>query len=315
MRYRMGIDSGGSKTLGILEARRDDGQATRWQAQVGNTNHHSCTPDVAQHRIARLIAMLCREGGIEPGDLDGICFAGAGIDSEADTQLVTGWLREIGCGGRLLVCSDALAALAGANGTLSGGMVLSGTGSIALGIDREGAVVRVGGWGYKLDDAGSGYGTAILGLRAAYEAVDGRGRPTAIGAAMWGAVGVADMHALLDWFYAPECTPDRIARLARCVSDLAGSDAMADEILDRAADALAGLAVTLVARMGLEEVSLGLCGGMLQNIKPLSDRVLHRLAQEPHIGAHLPRYSAAEGALILLDACEEDDSWAMPSSI
>lgn len=314
MRYRLGIDSGGSKTLGILEA-IDNGRSERWEARVGNTNHHSCPPDIAQHRITRLIAMLCREGDIEPGDLEGICFAGAGIDSDADTRLVTGWLREMGCEGRLLVCSDALAALAGANGTLSGGMVLSGTGSIALGIDREGGVVRVGGWGYKLDDAGSGYGTAILGLRAAYEALDGRGKPTAIGAAMLEAVGAADMHALLDWLYAPECTPDRIARLAGCVSGLSGSDDVADEILDQAADGLTRLAVTLVSRLGLEQVSLGLCGGMLQNVKPLSDRVLQRLADEPHIGAHLPRHSAAEGALILLEQSEENNPCDTPSSI
>ena len=314
MRYRLGIDSGGSKTLGILEA-VDDGQVQRWEARVGNTNHHSCPPNVAQHRVARLIAMLCRQAGIEPAALEGLCFAGAGIDSETDRHLVTGWLREMGCGGRLLVCSDGLAALAGANGALSGGMVLSGTGSIALGIDREGAVVRIGGWGFKLDDAGSGYGTAILGLRAAYEALDGRGRPTIIGPAILEALGLTDMDALLDWLYVPERTPDHIARLAGCIIDLAPSDVVADGILDQTADELTRLAMTLVRRMGLEQVSLGLCGGLLQNVKPLSDRVMERLAHEPQIGAHLPRYSAAEGALIMLEQSEENDLCATLSSI
>ena len=314
MRYRLGIDSGGSKTLGILEA-VDDGQVQRWEARVGNTNHHSCPPNVAQHRVARLIAMLCRQAGIEPAALEGLCFAGAGIDSETDRQLVAGWLREMGCGGRLLVCSDGLAALAGANGALAGGMVLSGTGSIALGIDREGAVVRIGGWGFKLDDAGSGYGTAILGLRAAYEALDGRGSPTAIGPAILKALGLADMDALLDWLYVPERTPDHIARLAGCIIDLAPSDVVADGILDQTADDLTRLAMTLVRRMGLEQVSLGLCGGLLQNVKPLSDRVMERFAHEPQIGAHLPRYSAAEGALIMLEQSEENDLCATLSSI
>lgn len=309
MRYLMGIDSGGSKSLGLLDAIGDDGRTLRWRAQVGGTNHHSIRPDIAQERIAEMVGDLCSQGGISPDVLEGVCFAGAGIDSAADRHWVLQVLTELGCRARLLVCSDGLAALAGANGALSGGMVLSGTGSIAMGIAQDGAIVRVGGWGYKLDDAGSGYGIAILGLRAAFEAYDGRGRPTAIAAAMLEALGLADMGALLDAIYAPDCTPDRIALLARCVCALDGRDAVATEILDAAAAALVRLATTLAARLGLATVSIGLCGGMLENVKPLSDRVLDRLAREFHIQPHLPRYSPVEGAMILLDQSTEDELW------
>lgn len=309
MRYLMGIDSGGTKTLGLLDAVAGNGRSMRWSAQVGNTNHHAIHPEIARERIAELIGDLCSQGGIAPQALEGICFAGAGIDSAADRQWALQILTDLGCGGRLLVCSDGLAALAGANGALTGGMVLAGTGSIAMGVAQDGAIVRVGGWGYKLDDGGSAYGIAILGLRAAFEAFDGRGRPTAIGAAMLEMLGLADMEALLNAVYAPDCTPDRIALLARCVCALDGRDPLAVEILDTAAAALARLATTLAANLGLDRVSIGLCGGMLENVKPLSDRVMGRLAGEPHIQPHLPRYSPAEGAMILLQHSQEDELW------
>ncbi len=315
MRYVLGIDSGGSKTSAILDARCDGARAERWYARVGNTNHHTCGPEDAKQRIARLISGLSERADIELGSLDSICFAGAGIDSLNDQAWVQSVLAEIGCRGRIIVCSDAVAALAGANGTLSGGMVLSGTGSIALGIDRHGACIRVGGWGYKLDDAGSGYGTAILGLRAAFEAVDGRGRETAIGPAILDRLGLADMHALLDTVYSPEYTPDRIAKLASCVSMLHGRDPVADEILDLSADALVRLATTLADRLGFDRVDLGLCGGMLENVQPLTDRVLARLETVPHIGAHLPLQPPVEGALIVLDESEEDGPCITPANI
>jgi N-acetylglucosamine kinase-like BadF-type ATPase len=305
MRYLMGIDSGGSKTLGLLEAAGEGGPPRRWQAQVGNTNHHTCGPETAVQRVAELIEALCGQAALAPAALDGVCFAGAGIDSVADEGWMADALASLGCGGRLLVCSDALAALAGANGALTGGMLLSGTGSIALGIDRRGARVRVGGWGYKLDDAGSGYGIAILGLRAAYEALDGRGPATAIGAALLEHTGHADLHALLDALYAPDCTPDAIARLAPHICALDGRDEVAGALLDAAAQALVRLADALVRRLGLDLVPLGLCGGLLVHVEPLRRRVLRGLADLPQARAHRPRHAPVEGALILLKQHKE----------
>ncbi|MFO7696726.1 MAG: BadF/BadG/BcrA/BcrD ATPase family protein [Anaerolineae bacterium] len=320
MRYLMGIDSGGSKTHGLLVACGEDGPADRWEEFGGNTNHHSCGPVVAGERIAALLGSLCAQAGIGPATLDGVCFAGAGIDSPTDEALVTDMLASAGCRGRALVCSDALAALAGANGALAGGMVLSGTGSIAVGVvpagsGLDGACVRVGGWGYKLDDAGSGYGIAIMGLRAAYEALDGRGEPTAIGPAMLEATGAGDMGALLDILYATDCTPDRIARLAGAVAELDGSDAVAVRILDASAQALAHLATTLARRLGGGPLSMGLCGGMLENVAPLRERVRLLLADNPLIEAHAPLMPPVEGALILLIECTEGTPCVTPASI
>ena len=53
--------------------------------------------------------------------------------------------------------------------------LISGTGSFAFGRNAGGDTARVGGWGFRFGDEGSGYALAVAGLRAACRWADGRG--------------------------------------------------------------------------------------------------------------------------------------------
>ena len=78
-------------------------------------------------------------------------------------------MRRIGYKARCLVVNDALVALEAGAPDQPGVVVISGTGSIAYGRNREGEAARAGGWGYVLGDEGSGYwiGRAALARGAA----------------------------------------------------------------------------------------------------------------------------------------------------
>ncbi len=59
-------------------------------------------------------------------------------------------------------------------------VLIAGTGSIALGQDRQGHTARAGGWGYLIGDEGSGYDLGRRAIRAAAKAADGRGLQTSL---------------------------------------------------------------------------------------------------------------------------------------
>ena len=70
-------------------------------------------------------------------------------------------------------------------------------------------VFRIGGWGYLLDSAGSGYDIGRQALEAALRAQDGRGCPTALSAKLADALG-APVQDSLTRLYAEGKNADRL---------------------------------------------------------------------------------------------------------
>ena len=118
-------------------------------------------------------------------------------------------------------------------------------------------VFRIGGWGYLLDSAGSGYDIGRQALEAALRAQDGRGCQTALSAKLADALG-APVQDSLTRLYAEGKT--LIASLSPAVFAAAREgDAVARAILDRNAAALAELLCAAWQR---------LCEGMPEDTRP-----------------------------------------------
>lgn len=73
--------------------------------------------------------------------------------------------------------SDAINALDSGIGCDDGMVLIAGTGS-SLFVRKDGEVKQIGGWGYLLDDAGSGYDIGRRGFLASLRDYDGRGEST-----------------------------------------------------------------------------------------------------------------------------------------
>jgi len=175
----IGIDAGGTKTdvcicssTGSVIARSVSSGVNA--ARIGPEN-------AARQIAAQLIAMQATGFSLYAG------IAGAGSPGIA-AALTDALHAQLPHMKHITVASDAFNALNGEVGLGDGIALIAGTGSSAF-VRINGAVRQVGGRGYLIDDAGSGYWTGRECLNAAYRAIDGRGPATSLTEAIEEAIG------------------------------------------------------------------------------------------------------------------------------
>ena len=206
--------------------------------------------------------------------------------------------------GRLVVTGDERTALRGAFAGGPGIVVISGTGTIAVGSDGRGRQHRCAGWGWLLDGAGSAMDIGRDGLALSLRMADGRQPPGPLLEALWRALelDVGDPQApqrIKAAVVAPEFGAAGFARLAPVVERLAGQgDPAAAAILERNALALVEMAATLAARLELDSVRVCAMGGALAHLPSLRQRFSVGLAARL-VGSALvpPQADACQGAL------------------
>lgn len=195
------------------------------------------------------------------------CFGLAGVDAPEDEAEIARWVRQQTIAERFLVVNDAELVLAGGTPEGWGVALISGTGSVCLGRANGGRTVRVGGWGPLLSDEGSGYEIASHALRAVARSVDGREQAPGLVKAVLRHWSLRDPGSLIRFVHAPTTTAAEIAGLAPVVLEQAHhGDAIAREILERAARELARQVETVIDRLKLSRPPLALAGGMLRGM-------------------------------------------------
>ncbi|MBE6586135.1 MAG: hypothetical protein E7645_06390 [Ruminococcaceae bacterium] len=167
--FCIGIDGGGTKTEGILT----DISGRVLSAQTyGSSNPN----DVGEAEAMELLSLLTRDLMISAGVTfaSPVCiFAGvSGAWSKRDvmTQALS---ERFGGAVHVEVHSDVINLLSTMSPTGEGACLISGTGSVCF-LRRGNELDRVGGWGYLLDSAGSGYDVGRMALEAVLKAHDGR---------------------------------------------------------------------------------------------------------------------------------------------
>ena len=213
---------------------------------------------------------------------------------------------------RLLVTGDERTALIGAMGDHNheGILLISGTGTIAVGRNREGREHRCAGWGWLLDGAGSAMDIGRDGLSASLAMADGRRADSPLRPALWRALGVGEQQAdaaavikalVVDSGFGAA----GFARLAPVVAAAAAEgDATAQAIVARNGRALAEMAVAISAALQLSAPPVWALGGALEHLAPLRQQLERQLAVLLP-GAHLatPAGDACDGALLLARSC------------
>lgn len=296
MKYYLGIEGGGTKTIAILGSDKE----ILGMILVGATNYHSTGKEEVSKEIGKIISWLKIEKNIDVNEIQGICFGGAGIDCKADDEVMEKLFCSMNYKGKLHICNDSVVALVGANGCHKGAMLISGTGSVAYGISRKGEPTRVGGWGHLIDDEGSGYAIARDGLKKIMESYDGRGQETLLWDRIKKKLNIARHEELIQFIYAHDTQKQHIAALAPCVIELSGKDYVADNILKESINGLCKMVIALSERMELMKFSLGLNGSLLLKSEVYRKLFTERIAELlPEVYVHLPYKDAAYGALVL----------------
>ncbi len=291
-RYVVGLDAGGTKTVGLLA---DEAGEIRAKATGPGANllvHGELSVEKVVFQIIEHLE--------PPEPVSAVCLGIAGADRPGQNELLLAMLRRLGLRDGVRVVHDAHIALVAGAPQGVGIVVVAGTGSIAYGVDPQGGTARSGGWGYLLGDEGSAYWLGHAAVRLGIRAVDGRGPATTLYDRVCEKLDLDGAPGLVEWFYDPDLSRYRVAELASLVEDAANDgDGSAEELLEHAGRHLALAAGAVARQLSLPETfPLVLAGGAFKACPSLLDRVDDHL-ELPQAQAVALEGEPARGAVTL----------------
>ena len=293
----IGIDAGGSKTVCHLA---DEHGALVKETRGPGANLQSAGELQVEKVLHDVMERAIDDLGVTPA---AICLGIAGVDREEDSRVVWGILRRIGYKARLVIVNDALIALEAGVGDEPGVVIISGTGSIAYGRNKQRQAARAGGWGYVLGDEGSGYWIGRAALRAVLREADRRAEPTALTPLLLKHFDVDKPTDLLHAVYFRGVKPPEIASLAPYVQQaFEEGDRVAAGILDGTARELTASSVSVARRLGMlqERFTFLLAGGIFRGLTWVRDELHERLlAAAPSAEVRQLQCEAASGAVLI----------------
>ena len=302
MRVKIGVDGGGSKTE--IVALDLTGRVLR-SLRKPASNYHVVGMEQAVQHISEGI-----RDALQAETVEGIGISLAGIDTPKDWKIMADGLKQ---NLKVLVLetrvpfqevpvvleNDAFGALMSVRGKFSGNVLAAGTGAVALGVNPEGKVFRVGGWGHIIGDQGSGYDIARKALAATMASFDGYGPKSQLETMITEYLGLAQVQDISDWIYRCQRTNQEVAVLVPVVVEAARTgDAISKLILDESGRALGLLTKALLRKTNGTEV--GLVGGIGRIWEFVEPSFLATVQQEfPTLQILKPSYPPSVGAALL----------------
>ena len=249
----LGIDAGGTQTRWAL-ARADgsivaDGAVDGLSAlQMGSESGRAAL-HATFAQLSRAVLAVGQPRAVVAG------LTGFGGDDVVLAQTLAALLALDA--GEVTICNDIEIAYRDSFAPGQGYLVYAGTGSIAAWIDAHGVFHRAGGRGVLLDDGGGGYWIAREALRQIWRREDeapGSWQGSPMARAVFDHIGGSDWSLSRAFMYGQD--RGSIGRLALAVAASAEADPLALDILQRAGQELARLALALTARHGPRPVVL-----------------------------------------------------------
>lgn len=285
-----GIDGGGTTTKVVVCNR--DGEVVS-SFLTGTINHYGAGIVKVRENFHVIAAHLLDYFGCLPGNI----FIGNSALSNKVSQEV---IQDLTAGAfgvaNIHFHSDVYIALLGFTLGKPGAVLISGTGSMACGIDTNGVYHTAGGWGQVLGDEGSGYHMAQEGMKAALRAHDGMSMPTQLTARLIKYFNLNEISDIIKKIYYPPVEKSVIAAFATEVEQAAtDGDAVAIKILEQEAEWLYKLALAIC--QVCKTKTLGFYGSVLNR----NDTILEHLKsylQKHGITLCPPVFSPEVGALI-----------------
>jgi glucosamine kinase len=274
LRIFVGIDGGGTRATALVI---DEGGEALARAAGGAGLITTSDPSSGAAALAELAARALEEAKMA-GPAAVLCCAVAGAGREPERRALEVELQRIAPATRVMVRTDAEAALFDALNDGAGILLIAGTGSIAWGRGADGRTERVGGWGQLLGDEGSGYAIGLAALRAVVRMHDTRGANTSLVARIVAATGLTALSDLIRW--TDNASKAEIAALAPVVFEAARQgDLVARNIVAGAADELGDHVAALHRSLAPWPAppTVALAGGLLSPGGPLRDAVIQAI--------------------------------------
>lgn len=264
MKYILGVDGGGTKTVALLG---DSNGNVIARGSSGPSNYQVIGFETACLSLESAIAKARYD---HPGEISAVCFGLAGAGRKEDIDLFRNWAIskfpqtkvKIASDGEVLLMSSAPAGPALA--------LVCGTGSIVFGRTTTGEIIRAGGWGYLFGDEGSAFAIGNAALRTVMRAYDGRGPQTLLSELVLERQGLHNPPELVRSVYGTESPRAIIASLAELVEQAAeGKDQVAIGILEDAAQELVSAVRIIYSKLENFPVPLAIAGKTILHGKQL----------------------------------------------
>jgi len=308
----LGIDGGGTKTVCVLATL--DGKVTG-RGSGGPTNPNLVSAPEIKETLQKAIQEAVH--GHPELQIEAVCAGIAGVGASEQKQIEVSnviWQilstpplchalsKRFNSSKNIEVVSDVVIALVAGAGERHGIVAISGTGSVVYGETVKGQKIKVGGWGYLLDD-GCGYAVGRMALREILKAYDVSGKATLLAQKVLNAWNLSSMQDVVNYVYQKTTKPTDIANLAKIVNHAASAgDESAKEILRKAASDLYSniSAAAKQIDFGKEGAALVLSGGVLKNIEIVREIIIEKVRAElPSIKSRQLCREPVNGAITL----------------
>jgi len=298
--YVLGMDGGGTKTVCVIS----DIEGRLLGGGVSGPSNYLTVGEEEAKRSMRIAI----EKALEKCRMDipkfKIAYLGmAGAGRSGGVAVFKRLMESLELADKVFVDTDAAIALAGATTGNPGVVLISGTGSVAFGINKDGEKGRVGGWGYLIGDEGSGFDIGRKGLAAVFRAYDGRGKETVLLDRLMSHFKVKKLDEIIDIIYSDKMKVDVVSSLAPLIVEAAREgDAVSQKILMDTVKELSLIAITLIRRLNMEneEFELVLLGGIFKVKDLIADPVQQNIVKvAPKCRAITPRFKPAVGAVLM----------------
>ncbi|HIH95923.1 MAG TPA: hypothetical protein HA348_00275 [Thermoplasmata archaeon] len=294
----LGIDGGGTSTTCLIA---DEKGNVLGRGVGGPSNFHVVGIDNAKKAILESVEDAKKNGEVTANKFDVACLGMAGGDRPKDREIIKKGVESLGVAEKIIVESDVLIAFLSAIPKGYGIVVISGTGSIAYGINRRGEKRRAGGWGYKLGDEGSGYYIGRRAITSILRERDGRSKSTRLTFRLKEYFGIEKIEEILNIVYEQGLKTKEIAALAPIVMKEAESgDEVSRGIVVDAAKELALLAKAVSKGLGMQHGSFEIA--LLGSVFKAGPVILDPLKKEirnciPNARMTLPSIEPVQGAV------------------
>ncbi len=298
-KYIIGLDGGGTKTVAVMI--NENGEMLG-RTQAGSSNIQAIGDKELAATLKTVVNNLLKQADIAAADIDHIYAGLAGAGRPSDRQRISAILDQLELSKHHTIDTDAMAALAGAFSNGPGIIVISGTGAICFGKDKEGKVVRCGGWGYLLGDEGSGFYIGQHAIMAALKDLDGRAAQTILRPRLEKKYNLDSIDLIISLIYSGQIDRTEIAGNAPLVFEAAKqNDKAAQQIVSQAGIELGKTIAATAKRLKSDKtVQVALIGSVFKQKKTLLPFIEQETGQTSQAFEFIePRWEPAVGSALL----------------
>lgn len=276
----LGIDGGGTKTTALL-ARCDKGRfRVLGKGSAGASNPRVVGFDQSAMAIRMAVEAAFTDARLEKAVVHHLVAGISGAGREEERIRLNTLLQDLAS--QVEITTDAGLILEEGLFDGWGIAVIAGTGSMIIGKNQTGNVLRSGGWGSHLGDEGSAYAIGMSALKSLCQMQDGLVEPSPLREAVLQKLGLLKVEDLIAPLAEGNWSKEIIAELALVMLEFADQgDALASRLIHDQAGALSQGVATLYGRLGFTQqpTPLALAGSLFTKSASYRSVFLQCLAQ------------------------------------